>query len=59
MKIAILQFNRGSLTKALDTLDKAIKTIEINKLRPDLVNIYNLKSICLKGFIQFELGDEQ
>ena len=38
LKLAYLAFKRGSVIKALETLEKAIKIIELNKLRPDLVH---------------------
>ena len=36
------------MTKAIETLDKTIKTIEINKLRPDLVNLSKIRLFVLK-----------
>jgi tetratricopeptide (TPR) repeat protein len=37
LRMGYLQFKRGSLVKALETLEKAISTVENSKLRPDLV----------------------
>ena len=54
IKLAYLAFKRGSVIKSLETLEKAIKIIELNKLRPDLVNInliFNFKAICLKSHL--------
>jgi len=42
LKLAYLAFKRGSVIKALETLEKALKIIELNKLRPDLV-----KQFCM------------